>query len=133
MNDLQAFLFRTSSLLTSSFSRSLIIASFHNLRRPLAKIPPTSNFREFCFFFSSYPDQNNLFFCKRSAMAFNFTLFFSFTVEILSSDVTLHIHLIIFLSFLSALIILSSSGDQVYNLTFAPKSSIHRLTKVINP
>ena len=83
----------------------------------------------------------SLLFCKHSPILFNFSLGVSFSTEILSSGLTVNIHLTILSSFLYCLITSSSSNDQVslpysitlcyveYNLLFAAKGKLQVANK----
>ena len=93
-----------------------------------------------CFIFhissilSRWPNHCSLISYKYFLMLVNFSLFLSYSPEILSSGLTLHIHLSILASLLSGLINSSSLNSQIsfpysralcthaeYNLLFAPK------------
>ena len=84
--------------------------------------------------FSRWPNHYILPWSNHSLLPFRISLVLSSSAEILSSSLTLHIHLNVFASVLSSLLLLSSLTCQVplpynitlcshaeYNLLFAPK------------
>ena len=134
--------------------RSLLITSFHVfLGHPLAKLPLTLKVlhlldQAVSSVLSRWPNHCSLLYCKYSFILINFSLILSFSAEILSSGLTLHIHLTFLSSFVSSLITSLSLTDQVsllhsiilrahaeYNLSFAHKGKpllANKVTKYLN-
>lgn len=85
----------------------LQISSFYLIDFPLVNLKPKSNLRhllgqEPSSILSRGQNHSHLLFCKHSFMLLNYSQFLKTTLESLSSEITLHIHLTIIPSFISS-------------------------------
>ena len=148
------FIFSYALVLTFLSFKWLLITAFHVfLGHSLGKLTLTLKVlhlldQELSSILSRWSHHCSLPPCKHSLMLFNFSLILIFSEEILSSGLTLQVHLTIHTSFLSSLITFSSLTGQVslpysitlcthaeYNLPFASKGKpllANKGTKYLN-